>query len=1116
MKNSIIEQSKMGLRSGAIFIVFLITASTCVAQPVLNFKRVVNNYPTIELYFNVACNGQPEYNFNKEQNFRVVENGIKIGTFSLWCPDPRVRCAISVALVFDASNSMQGTGNVAAKAGGHSFVNKLDGLVDETAVIWFNDTVTIAQGLTTDKTQLDAAIDSLPIGPSTAIWDGIYAGLNELINNSNNPCRAVVAFTDGFDNASTHTPAEIISLANQHRIRIFIVGFNGSSGMIPAQLETITIFTGGQFYFPNPNQVADVYDEIALITFQAFLECLITYDVSCADGALRTVDLTLMNFCNGSDQKTKAYTAHMDSTTFEAAVFRVDTASTDQNTQVQIPIEFDVSLGSEVARMRVAVKYDSSALVFQEFTKDGHILDNIPIQVATTETHIIIQTHSTFQMSNVGNLGVLKFYTKVVSQDVLAPLVIDSVYFESGCLTPTVEDGYVFVRSLPMPDITINGSSVLCDGDSVILSAPDGFSSYQWSTSESSQSISVSSAGDYWVKVMDGNGRYGTSPITTVVVKPLPQPYIVTHGSTLFCLGQSVELEASGNTTFAEYIWSTGESSKTISVDSAGVYSVRVRSNDGCWGTSSAVQTNVTEITVPLVTTGPTRFCEGDSLIISTDGDFDEYEWSNGMSTKSIIVKRPGEYYVLATDKQGCMGYSDTVTVSASDSIRPIIIPSSSTVLCPNDSVILDAGAAYASYTWSTGDTTRSITTKNSGIYFVEVVSNTGCFGMSDTIIVRASVPPEISPKGTVQICNGSSVQLSASHGYSSYRWNTGQQTQQLTVSTSGAYAVTVSDTDGCIMTSAPVVVEVMDSLRPSIIAEGPTEFCEGESVVLDAGQGFATYKWSSGETTRKLKITTSGSFAVSITDTNSCAGTSAPVQVTVHQNPVPMISINGAPELCPGDSVTLDAGQGYSAYHWSTSETTRMIVVKDSGKFSVEVWSINQCKGISPPVSILVLETPPIPQINRNGNVLTTEKADNYQWYLNGSELQGETNQFTVIGFDGSYTVRVFNESGCSSISFPYLVNSTLISVPEYVSSFEVYPDPNSGVLTVEIESDILTDVAFEVINVLGQIVYQYKDSAPKRYHQRVVDIKHASPGLYLLRVSTNRDSWVRRIIRR
>ena len=172
------------------------------AQPQLNFKRIVNNWPKIELYFSTVCNGSPTY-FTDKKNFKVYESGIEVSDFDLWCPDPTLLCPISISLVFDASGSMAGSGNAGAKAAGNAFIDLMDGVDDEAAVIWFNSVVQTQQGMTNYLDLLHSSINALPASGATAVWDGMYQGLIELINNGVNPCRAIICLTDGGDNSSS-------------------------------------------------------------------------------------------------------------------------------------------------------------------------------------------------------------------------------------------------------------------------------------------------------------------------------------------------------------------------------------------------------------------------------------------------------------------------------------------------------------------------------------------------------------------------------------------------------------------------------------------------------------------------------------------------------------------------------------------------------------------------------------------------------------------------------------------------------------------------------------------------------------------------------------------------
>ena len=85
------------------------------------------------------------------------------------------------------------------------------------------------------------------------------------------------------------------------------------------------------------------------------------------------------------------------------------------------------------------------------------------------------------------------------------------------------------------------------------------------------------------------------------------------------------------------------------------------------------------------------------------------------------------------------------------------------------------------------------------------------------------------------------------------------------------------------------------------ITASGPTTFCTGGSVTLDAGAGFASYVWSSGQTTRTITVNNNGTFTVQVTEASGCQSlASAPVTVTVNPMPLASITASGPIEAPP------------------------------------------------------------------------------------------------------------------------------------------------------------------------------------------------------------------------
>ena len=260
----------------AVFLLLAGTLSPLLAQPMLTFKRVTVNWPTIELYFAAGCDGSPAYSMTKD-NFRIRENGEDVEAFTLWCPDPSIRCAVSMAVVLDVSGSMSGAPFDRIRSGAHAMVDVFDGVIDEMTIVASAADVFIPCSMTTVKPQLHACIDALRSGGASRIWDAVDAGLDELIRAGTNQCRALLLFSDGGDLGSAITISDIIAKANRNRIRIFTISEGAHTQHVA--LEMIAVLTGGRYYqTPNASQMAAIYTEISSILFQGFQECIVTYE----------------------------------------------------------------------------------------------------------------------------------------------------------------------------------------------------------------------------------------------------------------------------------------------------------------------------------------------------------------------------------------------------------------------------------------------------------------------------------------------------------------------------------------------------------------------------------------------------------------------------------------------------------------------------------------------------------------------------------------------------------------------------------------------------------------------------------------------------------------------
>jgi hypothetical protein len=222
----------------------------------------------------------------------------------------------------------------------------------------------------------------------------------------------------------------------------------------------------------------------------------------------------------------------------------------------------------------------------------------------------------------------------------------------------------------------------------------------------------------------------------------------------------------------------------------------------------------------------------------------------------------------------------------------------------------------------------------------------------SDTATTSISIDsiPVVSAGADVAICTGNSTVLTAT-GATTYSWSTGETTASITVDPTTNTTYTVTGFNGAC--SATDSVDVTVNPLPSVSISGTLTYCVGASTTLDAGAGFASYSWSSGETTQTISAT-AGNYTVTVTDSNGCSNTSA--QVSVTELALPNVAISGTLSYCAGSNTTLTATAGLSSYLWSSGETTQSITAT-AGSYTVTGTDSNGCSNTSS--SVTVTETP-------------------------------------------------------------------------------------------------------------------------------------------------------------
>lgn len=286
---------------------------------------------------------------------------------------------------------------------------------------------------------------------------------------------------------------------------------------------------------------------------------------------------------------------------------------------------------------------------------------------------------------------------------------------------------------------TPSGNTDICQGNDVTLTASPG-TTYLWSPGgETTQSITTGTAGSYYVTVGTGSGCSSVSNTVQVTVTQASVPVITPSGSTTINSGQTVTL---ASTNANSYLWSTGETTQSITTGTAGDYTVTITDLNGCTATSLITTVTVNQVTTPaasITTSGGNHICTGDNITLTASAG-DSYTWQpGGQTTQSITVSSGGHYTVDVFHNSS--GGSSQATIKIHQ-IDPPNTPTIRTSFIPNSAYQLTAYDPSAhSYLWSTGETDANIVVTSGGSYSVVAINNEGCVSSSQSMSVSQPGP---------------------------------------------------------------------------------------------------------------------------------------------------------------------------------------------------------------------------------------------------------------------------------------------------------------------------------------------------------------------------------------
>ncbi len=571
---------------------------------------------------------------------------------------------------------------------------------------------------------------------------------------------------------------------------------------------------------------------------------------------------------------------------------------------------------------------------------------------------------------------------------------------ENGCKNK--DSVYLTVRPNPKPDL--GSDRLICLGTSTLFTISN-FTRYEWHNGDSIDQYIGFNNELVYVTVMDSNGCFGSDTAEVVVQENLNIDLGLDIDT---CFEGGFNLSSGYSSVPNIFLWSTGETTPEITVNSSGNYFVKVTDGNGCEGYDTI---NVALHQFPTIDIGPDRtICGEDSIILDVGTGWSEVTWNNGTINQFNSIKISGIYSVHVIDQNGCEGTSEmelTVNSSPNVSLGP------DQKICPNGSAIfITTPNNFESYVWQDGSTSATFQTSNPQEVSVVVTDINGCIA-TDTAQMMSFPEIEVNLAPSQTICEGEVYEIIVpdfDSQYYTFLWSDSSISPSLYVQNSGLYSVTVTDSIGC-MGFDSIQININPKPKPSV---SDADICEGNITTISTGV-YESYLWNTGEEKSEIEVGLAGIYTVTVEDAYGCFGSASGV-VTVHSKPViPNLSNQ---IICEDEQLTLLPSLPEGTYLWKPGgETTSSIQVSEPGTYEA---FINSTYGCVDSISIEVSQASN-PNINLGSDTNICEGQTLVAGFKSENAIitwnTGEISDSIEIQTTGVYEATITDFNNCSDI---------------------------------------------------------------------------------------------------
>ncbi|MEZ4938374.1 MAG: gliding motility-associated C-terminal domain-containing protein [Crocinitomicaceae bacterium] len=670
---------------------------------------------------------------------------------------------------------------------------------------------------------------------------------------------------------------------------------------------------------------------------------------------------------------------------------------------------------------------------------DSCILTSNSIELKEYNTPYIIPEPGT-ELCHNGAIHLSAYYSGAPTLNWLAPInSADSIVTVSQPGTyylQVTQCGFTVMDSITITDanisatITLLSDSIICPDDTAVLMANSGMAVYEWNPAFYGQTFQTSQPGQYVVTITDGaTGCTATSD--TITISYFPGGVDPTVASKIVCIGDSVLLVNTNDNVTSQWFLNDSTSTPFFTGDSLWLVNILqdttiyVENFDAnCISNRIAVNIELSPATFPPTIFADTAICSGSSIVLVG------YPFSTGINYSW-------------SGPNGFISNQNPVSVNQVD-------------------------------------------TSAAGYYYL-TTSDAYCTSSDSIYIEVHELPIANIVEDTLYKCFSDTVVLHSFGNYTSVQWNTGEQTDSISVFIEGLYLATVSDSNGCQSFADSVVVN--NYFTPQIVYTD-TNICLGDSLIYSPDTN-AIFSWyvqldslfSIDSILSTPPLFFDANFVGILTDSNGCENTVDVIDVSI-------TPVNGAPAIygdssvCLGNSLDLQTDlYGGATYQWefngnvvsnSHSYSVLNISYQDTGTYTLIVSGI-ACIYSQTSVNVIVNQPPNMPLISGTSNYCPGDTieldasnfADSVYWMVpNSMPYSGNPLIIPSASFyyTGEYLLFAVDSNSC-------------ISIPD-TFNVVVHPLPQSPVLTYTSSCSGDT-VELTTSTNYGNVTYTWSDSS-------------------------------------